>query len=444
MAETLLAENSFAQKNGYKIDDNQEIFAFSMGNFVAAFTGCCPINGSVSRSAMGEQYQAKTQLTGIVAGLSMIILLLCGTGFIGYLPIPVLTAIVISALLGATEFELAVRLWKVSRTECFIFIGAFFGVLMLGTINGVLIGIILSFTEMIIRTSKPARCFLGIQPGHQHFRDLREGRQIHAVEGVLIYRFSSNLFFANIGVLQKDIEEHIKDDTKAVVLDAGGIGSLDITAADRLEILYKSLKKKGIRFYMTEHIADVNEQLRKLGLGYLIEEGCVRRTIHIALKDMGINRPYPLEGGVDNEERSASRKRADNRVQEFVWAFGSETEEEIERQIVLQIEQLKQTGDVENLFHGRWAHMEALDEDEWLEHLEEHLKEIVNISGKDEMTLAGKLEAHRKEVHDRIAKEHPELAERFKERRHLLDEHLKERRPEVYELVLELREKRKE
>ncbi len=86
--------------------------------------------------------------------------------------------------------------------------------------------------------------------------------------------------------------------------------------------------------------------------------------------------------------------------------------------------------------------MEALDEDEWLEHLEEHLKEIVNISGKDEMTLAGKLEAHRKEVHDRIAREHPELAERFKERRHLLDEHLKERRPEVYELVLELREKK--
>ena len=119
-----------------------------------------------------------------MAGWSMIILLLCGTGFIGYLPIPVLTAIVISALLGATEFELAVRLWKVSRTECFIFIGAFFGVLMLGTINGVLIGIILSFTEMIIRTSKPARCFLGIQPGHQHFRDLREGSQIHAVEGV--------------------------------------------------------------------------------------------------------------------------------------------------------------------------------------------------------------------------------------------------------------------
>ena len=441
MAETLLAENNFAQKNGYRINDNQEILAFSMGNFLAAFTGCCPINGSVSRTAMGEQYQAKTQLTAIIAGLSMIVVLVCATGFIGYLPVPVLTAIVISALLGATEFDLAARLFKVSRTECLIFFGAFFGVLLLGTINGVLIGILLSFTEMIIRTAKPARCFLGIQPGHKHFRDLKESSQIHALSGVLVYRFSSNLFFANVQVLKNDIEDHIKPDTKAVILDAGGIGSLDITAADCLKRLHQSLKEKGIRFYMTEHISDVNEQLRKLGLGYLIEEGCVRRTIHIALKDMGINRPYPLEDGVDNGDRSASRKRADNRVQEFVWAFGSDAEKQIERQIEKQIAQLKESGDIENLLHGRWAHMEELDEDEWLEHLEEHLKEIVNISGKDEHTLAMQIEEHRKQVHDRIAKNHPELAERFRERRHVLDAHLKERHPKVYELVLQSREK---
>lgn len=442
MAETLLAENSFAQKNGYRINDNQEIFAFAMGNLIAALTGCCPINGSVSRTAMGEQYQARTQLTGIVAGISMLVLLLGGTGFIGYLPVPILTAIVISALLGATEFDLAIRLWKISRTECMIFVGAFIGVLFLGTINGVLIGILLSFAEVIIRTAKPARCFLGIQPGHRHFRDLKESSQIHAVSGVLIYRFSSNLFFANIQVLRQDIEDHVTQETKAVILDASGIGSIDITAADGLDILCKSLQKQNIRFYITEHIAGLNEQLRKLGLGYLIEEGHVRRTIHIALKDMGIGRPYPLEGGVDNTERSASRKRADNRVQEFVWAFGQDAESVIEKQIEKQIEQLKETGDVEALLHGRWAHMEELDEDEWLGHLEEHLKEIVNISGKDEQTLAEKIEAHRKEVHDRIAQEHPELAQKFRERRHILDAHLKERRPEVYELITTLRRKR--
>lgn len=112
MAETLLAENNFAQKNGYRINDDQELLAFAAGNLVAALTGCCPINGSVSRTAMGEQYQGKTQLMSIVAGASMLILLVCGTGFIGYLPVPVLTAIVISALLGATEFKLAANCGK--------------------------------------------------------------------------------------------------------------------------------------------------------------------------------------------------------------------------------------------------------------------------------------------------------------------------------------------
>ena len=111
---------------------------------------------------------------------------------------------------------------------------------------------------MVIRSSKPASCFLGIQPGHKHFRDLAESRQIHEIEGVLIYRFSSNLFFANAGVLQQDIEQELerRGNIKAVILDASGIGSMDITAADRIEILYKSLKEQGIRFYITEHIAD--------------------------------------------------------------------------------------------------------------------------------------------------------------------------------------------
>ena len=150
---------------------------------------------------------------------------------------------------------------------------------------------------MIIRSSKPARGFLGIQPGHRHFRDLNESSQIHAIKDVLIYRFSSNLFFANVQVLQQDIEDALeqKKDTKAVILDASGIGSMDITAAERLGNLYASLKAQGVRFYITEHIAGLNEQMRKLGLGYLIREGCVRRTTHIALKDMGINLGIWLE-----------------------------------------------------------------------------------------------------------------------------------------------------
>lgn len=414
MAETLLAENSFAMKNNYRVDNNQELLAFAIGNFSAAFTGCCPINGSVSRTAMSEQYQGKTQLTGIIAGLSMILVLVSGTGFIGYLPVPVLTAIVISALMGATEFELAGRLWKINRKECLIFFGAFFGVLMLGTINGVLIGIILSFAEMIIRSAKPARCFLGIQPGHKHFRNLNESSQILPLKGIVIYRFSSSLFFANADIFQRDIEDSIRDDTKAVIVDASAIGSIDITAADRLALIYKNLKERGIRFYLTEHIAGLNDQLRELGFEYMIEEGAVRRTIHIALKDMGIRRPYPLEGNVENTERSAIRKRFDNRIQEFTWAFGKETEAVIEHQIHLQLEKLKKSQDVDALIHGNWDYKEARDEKEWLDHLQEHLGEIVQATGMDKQELFKKLEETREEVRQKILKERTDPEENIR------------------------------
>ena len=446
MAETLLAENNFAQKNGYRINDNQELLAFAVGNLVAALTGCCPINGSVSRTAMGEQYQGKTQLMSIVAGLSMILVLLFGTGFIGYLPVPVLTAIVISALLGATEFELAVKLWKVSRTECFIFWGAFIGVLLLGTINGVLIGIILSFAEMVIRSSKPASCFLGIQPGHKHFRDLAESRQIHEIEGVLIYRFSSNLFFANAGVLQQDIEQELerRGNIKAVILDASGIGSMDITAADRIEILYKSLKEQGIRFYITEHIADLNEQMRKLGIGHLIKEGVVRRTILAALHDAGIEQPCPLDIPEEDLEKLKRREyfslpaEEENTLEEFAWAFGDDAVKEIEKRVLSIVKQIHEITDLEKLSEEGikeklefWNSLGALDEDELLRRMELHLDDLPSDVKENKKLVIELIERRRRKLRDRLLKEHPEIVEHIEERRERLERRLEKQNPDA-------------
>ena len=83
MSETLLSENNFAMKNGYKIDENQEILACAMGNITAACVGCCPVNGSISRTSMNEQYEGKTQAVSVVAAITMAAVLLCATGFIG-------------------------------------------------------------------------------------------------------------------------------------------------------------------------------------------------------------------------------------------------------------------------------------------------------------------------------------------------------------------------
>ena len=115
MAETLLSENNFASKNGYELDDRQEILACAAGNLAAGAVGCCPVNGSISRTSMNEQYGGKTQVVSITAGLTMAVVLIGATGFIEYLPVPVLTAIVISALMNVVETHLAVRLFKDNR-----------------------------------------------------------------------------------------------------------------------------------------------------------------------------------------------------------------------------------------------------------------------------------------------------------------------------------------
>lgn len=440
MAETLLAENNFAQKNRYKIDDNQELLAFGAANLAAAFTGCCPINGSVSRTTMNEQYGGRTQLTGITAGVVMIVILLCGTGFIGYLPVPVLTAIVISALYSAMEFDLAARLWKVSKVEFYIFCGAFLGVLLLGTINGVLIGMILSFVAVIRKAADPPRNFLGLVPGHGEFLALEKFKHAYPIQHVVIYRFSSNLFFANIATFQKDIMDAVDEDTRAVIVDASAIGSVDVTAAKTLRIMYDTLSDMGIKLYITEHIGQLNVQLRKLGLGDLIENGSVRQTIERALADCGLSSPYPLVG-VHNSYHDIRRKRTDTMVQELVWAFGDDAEDVIERHIQESIRSMKNGADMDQVMSGFWSQMDIQDEDEWLEHMESHIEEIVRVTGEDENKIAEHIERRRKQLYERLEQEHPEFVERYKARRTRMDERLRKHNPAAYEVVMKLREK---
>lgn len=72
-------------------------------NIASAIVGSCPVNGSISRTSMNEQYSGHSQVVSITAGITMTFLLLFFTGFIRFLPVPILTAIVISALMDVVE-----------------------------------------------------------------------------------------------------------------------------------------------------------------------------------------------------------------------------------------------------------------------------------------------------------------------------------------------------
>ena len=444
MAETLLAENNFAFKNGYKLDDRQEILACAAGNISSAFVGCCPVNGSISRTSMNEQYGGSSQVVSLTAGIVMAILLSGFTGFIGYLPVPVLTAIVISALMDVVEVHLAVRLYKVSRNEFYIFMAACVSVLFLGTIYGVVIGILLSFAAVILKATNPPRSFRGIIPGKEAYYDLRRNLHAYPIRHVVIYRFSENLFFANVKIFQEDLENSIKDDTTTVIVDASSINSIDITAADRLEAIAASMKKRGIHFYITEHASTLNDQMRTLGIGHLIKDGCVRRTILAALNDAGILKPYDLE--IPESEKKLAKIRSqvhlpaeeENTLEEFAWAFGNDTVKELEKVTHQIIEHLHQMPDVERLSAEglkeqleHWHSLGALDEDEILRRIELHIDELPQELHKDHRHILDLIEKRRARIHEKVLEEHPELASRLEQNRKRLEERLEKQNPEA-------------
>lgn len=445
MAQTLLASSNYALKYNYKINNNREVLAYAAGNVAGALVGCCPVNGSVSRSGIADQYGCKSQIMSVTAGIVMILVLLLGTGVLQYLPVPVLTGIVISALMGIMEFDIAKKAWKADKQEFAIFMAAFWGVLILGTIYGVIIGMILSFVAVIIRAVTPPMTFLGVIPGHEGFHNLSRNKNAYPIEHTVIYRFSGNLFFANINAFQEEIENALKEDTRQVIVDARGIGGIDITAAERLVILKRNLNAKNIYFYLTEHADTVNDQLRTFGAGSLLEEGSVRRTVSLALRAAGVNKPYPLEG-IDKAEEY-SYVEANERLAEFEWAFGEGAEEKMEALAAEVAEKIVHSGDfsMENIVRtenaASWGRVGLFDEDELLNWLELYFSELEERGYPDVEDIEQKLEQRRHVVEEKVKELSSEALELLQKHRKKIEEYLKEKRPEYYEHYLELRKR---
>ena len=294
VAETLLATTEYALKYDEKVDSSRELLAYAVGNAVSALSGCGPVSGSVSRTGMACQFGVKSQLMSIVACISMGCVLIWGTGIIGYLPVPVLTGIVIAALMNILEFGLAEKLRRADRVEWLIFWAAFMCVMFFGTIYGVLVGMMLSLITVVIRASAPSRDFLGCIAGHAGFYEMKQRGDARPVSGIIMYRFSAQLFFANVTQLQEDIDGAVRADTKAVIIDTGGVGSIDVTAAEKLLVMYRKYREKGIRFCLAGHGAAVDDQLCTFGAGEMITDGAVYKSISAALYAMGITKPYDL------------------------------------------------------------------------------------------------------------------------------------------------------
>jgi MFS superfamily sulfate permease-like transporter len=268
--------------------------AYSLANIVSAIFGCCPVNASVSRTSIVRQFGGRSQVMSISASISMAVILIFCTQFIPLMPVPILTGIIVAALLSACEFHLAARLLKMSKRDFWIFVSAAIGVLFFGTVYGVIIGVILSFIAVISEAVSPPRTLVGIRPGHEGYYSLKAHEDARPLPGIVIYRFGGNLFFANIDTFVSDIEEAITEDTHTVIINASGINNVDITATDRLMALTKSLTKRDIRFFFAENDGIVNNELERYGAGELLENGTVQKDIEtcIGILEEYVDDPY--------------------------------------------------------------------------------------------------------------------------------------------------------
>ncbi len=458
LAESLLASRGNAMKDGYRLDSNREILGYSAANFAAALSGCCPVNASVSRTGIVRQFGVSSQWMSVSACISMIVVLFAATPMIGYLPVPVLTAIVVSALMNACEFGEAFHLWKSSKKEFYIFMGAFAAVLLFGTVYGVIIGVVLSFIAVIISAVTPPRSFLGVIRGKDDFYALERNKDARPVKETVIYRFGGNLFFANIDTFQNDIENAVREDTKFIIVNAGAVGNIDTTAAERLLIMYKSFRDRGISFYITEHPGEVNDMLRRYGAEELLKSGAVRMTVKLALRDAGINYPYPLERSsvsykIAGQKRSRSRTRRNPRnitlsskglQPELEWVFGRQAPEYME---LIADELLRdlisaEPGSfdfVEAEKNTVWGRINLFDEEEIIDILELKLLKMLEGEPRRIIRIEKLLESRRERIENRMLKMDPDFLKRLKARRNHFARKLMSSEPEEYEKLMKLR-----
>jgi MFS superfamily sulfate permease-like transporter len=156
----VLTAKSFARRNRYNIDANQELVAFGACNLASGLAQGFPVTGAASRTAVNDATGGRTQIVGIVAGGAMLVFLLFLTAPLAYLPTTALAAVIIVSACRLFDFALR-SLWSASGRELSFSVGTTVGVLIFGVLPGVLLAVVLSLIWLLSIGSRPHDAVLG-------------------------------------------------------------------------------------------------------------------------------------------------------------------------------------------------------------------------------------------------------------------------------------------
>ena len=196
--ETIAAGRAFARPGEPSIDANRELVASGAANLGGALLGAMPAGGGTPQTAVvraaGGQSQKASLVTSGVAVATMLLL----APLLGLLPNATLAAVVIVYSVGLIqpgEFH-AIR--KVRAMEFRWALVACVGVLVFGTLKGIVVAIIVSMIGLASQTAHPRVYVIGRKRGADVLRPLSpEHPDDETFEGLLIVRPEGRLFFVN-------------------------------------------------------------------------------------------------------------------------------------------------------------------------------------------------------------------------------------------------------
>jgi len=291
IGDTISTSSGFAARRGYEIDSDQEMVGIGSANLLAGLFQGFPVSTSSSRTAVAEQSGAKTQLTGIVASVLVLIMLLFLPGLVRNLPQTALAAIVIVASISLFDMPALRHLWEIQKSEFVVAVVCFLGVALFGVLEGIVIAVIVAIWQIFYRAWRPNSAVLGKPEGVSGYHDLKRYPDASRIPGLLMIRWDAPLFFANANLFRNLVRKLIAQTEPTpvwVLVAAEPITDVDTTAADMLVDLDEELNAAGIHLILAELKDPVKEKIERYGLYETIDRRHFYPTIEEAVAEFFI------------------------------------------------------------------------------------------------------------------------------------------------------------
>jgi SulP family sulfate permease len=216
---------------------------------------------------------ANTPAAGVISAVLMAIVISAFTGWFYYLPVSVLAATIIVAVLGLIDWRTLQKAWAYDKADALSLLLTMAGVIFLGVEEGILLGVALSLAVLVWRSSHPHIAVVGRVPGTEHFRNV-DRHQVETLPGLVALRIDESLYFANAPTIEEKLEALVQSqpDTKAILLILSAVNQLDSTALDMLTELEKNLATRSIALQFAEIKGPVLDRLRSTSLGEVMQD----------------------------------------------------------------------------------------------------------------------------------------------------------------------------